>query len=104
MRHRQWRMITDLAKKLNCSPRFKPVSILEGHIAMECALSVQKVKSHDAERCNIVVDHFWATHKAQQDVGRCIVAEGDSHLHKRPQRHVNICIRILVLQGTVGLG
>jgi hypothetical protein len=71
-------MIADLAKKLDRPLRFKPVSVLEGRIA--------------------------TTRKAQQDVGRCIVAEGDSHLQKRPQGHVNSCIRIFVLQGAVGLG
>jgi hypothetical protein len=31
------------------------------------------------------------------------VAEGDSHLRKRPQRHINLLRRICVLQWAVGL-
>ena len=99
----QRRVIADPAKKLDRALRFKPVPILSVHIAMQRVFSILKMKAGDSKRSDVVADNRWTARKPQQDVRRCIVADGNSHLQKRPQGDVNASLRILILQWTIGL-
>lgn len=97
-------VVAEDAKELDCSARRKPVAVLEGSVAVEGALAVEKVEAGDAERGDVVVDDLRAAGETKEEVGGGVVAEGDGHLEKVAEGDIDAGVEVLVLQGAVGLG
>ncbi len=70
---------------------------------MQGALPVEEMKARDSEGSDIVAHRLRAVCQPEQDVGRSVIAQGDRHLKKFPQRNIDICVGVFILQRAVGL-